>query len=90
MCLKNLTDHKIHAVFSSQRSLTLEVVAQLSLIGPLTVGQLSSVGIECGERIGLILSEGWQMIDGTGGANDATGTLEGHILASLGLQQEAP
>ena len=79
----------IHAILSAQCCLALEVIAQLSLIGPLAVGQLCGVGVEGGQGVGLVLCEGRQVVDGAADAEHGASALERHVLRALGLQQQA-
>ena len=53
----------IHAVLAAEGRLALEIIACLSLPGPLAVCQLSRIGIKGCQGISLVLREGRQMID---------------------------
>ena len=82
----------VHAVASAEQRFLLEVIAHFCLISPFAVGELCGIGIDGGQRVGLVLREGRQVIDGRRDADGFRGlasTLERHVFRPFCLQQDA-
>ena len=66
-----------HAILATDGRLALELIAQLALVGPLTI-QARTIGIQSRERVGLVHCEGRQVVDS--GLSKA--------LATIGVEEE--
>ena len=79
----------LHAVLAAQERLALEVIAQLSLIGPFAQSHLRVVGIEGSQGVGVVEGESLEVVDACGNALLRPLTAERHVLRALGLQEQA-
>ena len=66
-----------HAILATDGRLALELIAQLALVGPLTI-QERTIGIQSREGVGLVHCEGRQVVDS--GLSKA--------LATIGVEEE--
>ena len=56
-------DLDIGAILATQRGVALEVVAHFALESPLARCHLCGIGVERGQRVGLLHGEGRQVVD---------------------------
>ena len=77
------------AILAAKGRLALEGITELTLEGPFAQRVLRGVGIESREGVGLLLGEGWQVVDECCRTCARTLAAEGHVFAAFGLQQEA-
>ena len=75
-------------IFATQRGTFGKGVGRRCLISPFSLGACG-IGIECGQRIGVLDGKGRHVVDEGRGAFHSSAASKPHVYATLGLQQQA-